>query len=357
MVVVLIALVLNAWPFWGYVHNDPLHPYVIPDAYYKLRDFLQSQHQNFRVFVAPASQYASYIWYNWSPESDTWNDVLPEVTSTAFVRALPQTGWQSNLVDSVYNALKYNDTRNVAKILQLMNVKYLLVRSDGLLVGNVTWQYDLDLNPSWVIQVIQHQETHMPLAVSFDGFFVLFEVPNYLPPVYASDGLIQVAGNESALTCLSNDSSLDFTRHVFVFRNESIPGFPDNETAYFSTYLRPSRPPTQPDILLNYTEIDPSLYEVTIRNARPTLVVLNVAYDPGWSAVAPSGEKLYHFVANGYANGFFLNHEGVTRLRISFAGQRFLVMGSGVTIATLVACASWLFLTTLRRRKRRFEKP
>ena len=120
-------------------------------------------------------------------------------------------------------------------------------------------------------------------------------------------------------------------------------------------------PDQQNSATVNYQEINPTQYTVHVNSSQPFYFVFSQSYDSGWVA-AINGVQIsdkYHFTANGYANGWFINKTGTFTVTLEFKPQNLFYAGAAISITTLSVCVTFLgknkiktiFKNTLRKIK------
>ena len=101
-----------------------------------------------------------------------------------------------------------------------------------------------------------------------------------------------------------------------------------------------AEPPT-----ITFQEINPTKYEVEVENAtQPFFLVFSESYDKGWVA-SIDGQQIpdqYHFTANGYANGWYINKTGTYTITLEFWPQKLFYVGSAISIVTLILCTLYV---------------
>ena len=94
----------------------------------------------------------------------------------------------------------------------------------------------------------------------------------------------------------------------------------------------------QNNATITYEEIDPTRYTVHVNSSQPFYLVFSESYDNGWVATI-NGQQIpnqYHFTANGYANGWYINKTGTYTITLEFTPQNLFYAGAAVSITTLI---------------------
>jgi hypothetical protein len=102
-----------------------------------------------------------------------------------------------------------------------------------------------------------------------------------------------------------------------------------------------------PAVVINYTKINPTKYEVKVTASKPFMLSFAVAYDPLWEAmVYKDGEKvevvksvpLYSVI-----NGFWIDETGDLEIEIRYKPQEWFVLGLWISGMTFIFCIGFLF--------------
>ena len=119
--------------------------------------------------------------------------------------------------------------------------------------------------------------------------------------------------------------------------------------------LSPNR---QSNSSITYQEINPTRYTVHVNSSNPFYLVFSESYDNGWIATV-NGHQIpdqYHFIANGYANGWYVNQTGTYTITLEFSPQKLFYIGSAISIATLAICTIYLSKNKLKLIYKKFLK-
>jgi hypothetical protein len=111
----------------------------------------------------------------------------------------------------------------------------------------------------------------------------------------------------------------------------------------------------QNNTTLNFTTVNPTLYKVKVSTNSPFVLVFDNSYAPMWKAYI-NGKEITPFEINSYANGYFINESGDYELTIEFIPQRYLVIGSLVSIIAAVIIVSIASFITLRTRFKKIQR-
>lgn len=95
---------------------------------------------------------------------------------------------------------------------------------------------------------------------------------------------------------------------------------------------------------LTYTKIDPTKYVVHVNASNPFSLVFSESYHKDWIAYI-NGQQIpneYHFLVNGYANGWCINKTGTYTITLEFWPQNLFYVGSAISIVTLILCTLYV---------------
>lgn len=105
------------------------------------------------------------------------------------------------------------------------------------------------------------------------------------------------------------------------------------------------------NVEVSYNRLNPTQYIVNVTTSAPFYLVFSDSYDKGWIA-SINGETIpnaYHFTANGYANGWYLNKTGTYSVNLQFAPQNYLYAGAAISILSLIIIILYLSRGTLKQ--------
>ncbi len=93
-------------------------------------------------------------------------------------------------------------------------------------------------------------------------------------------------------------------------------------------------PPSSQLKKLNYTQITPTEYEVTITTDEPFWLIFSESFNPLWRAYI-NNEEIEKVVAYSFMNGFYVDKTGDLVIQIYFTGQTYFSIGSLISISTV----------------------
>jgi len=114
-------------------------------------------------------------------------------------------------------------------------------------------------------------------------------------------------------------------------------------------------PPSTKKPTTTYEKINPTKYIVQVNSSEPFFLVFSESYHKDWVAYI-NGQKMpnqYHFMANGFANAWFVNKTGTFTIILEFWPQRLFHVGSAISVATIILCVLYISKNKLRMMYRR----
>jgi len=99
---------------------------------------------------------------------------------------------------------------------------------------------------------------------------------------------------------------------------------------------------SDPDVIPQ--KINPTTYIAHVNTTRPFFIMLSQTFHESWIALV-NGERVpdqYHFVANGYANAWYINKTGSYTITLEFWPQKLFYIGSAISLTAVVLCLTYL---------------
>ncbi len=96
---------------------------------------------------------------------------------------------------------------------------------------------------------------------------------------------------------------------------------------------------------LSFDKIDPTSYRVSVENATgPFFLVFSSTFDKNWVAYVDGWQTPaeYHFMANGYANAWYINKTGSYTITLEFWSQKLVYIGATISITTIIICVLFI---------------
>lgn len=368
------------FPFWtGQVFEKggmirPSWHVKVPDYYNDADLWLSEQNEVFRIFPLPLMDLFGTP-FNWEHGHGGGDP-------RQFIFNKPLLGSSNNLAQlaSSYLAqktLNAEEKRSVARMLGLLNVKYVLLSED------IKEDY-FNIEKTGLLNsksnIINEIFPGIKLKKSFGRLF-FYELSGdfLLPKIYAPESVINVAGNftygtNSQLISATMPAATSYNNNtgekaIFLLGDSSpkimdiFKRYKTNETRanYEGYYLRIRTAIGLPTPNLVFQRINPTKYRVTVKATEPFLLVFSENYNKNWNAymkpdkfsyynviggtaletfqMTPLNESL-HFKVNGYANAWWIEPEqnagNATEIIIEFATQKHFYLGFAVSILTFL---------------------
>jgi hypothetical protein len=332
IVVSLISLILiQNYPFFTgeVVHSGkgsfPSFHHKIPNYYYEAAEWINNQTGDFNIFSF-YGQDGGWVTYNWGG-----GDVYIGTDVDPFLMHKPIVHVANNTFTSyIYNALIQNSTSHIGKLLSLLNVKYLLLHGDAdpkfygcippkILKRNLLIQRDITLEKSFGKLEFYRNEHWASMHI------------------YATPNAILVPGNFNEMTkIIENDNFIPSESVLFLSKQLTSQqlSFIREEGAY--NHRAAPR--------VTYVKVNPTKYIVSVEASRPFYLVLSQSYHTYWRAYVNDVQvpEEYHFVANGYANAWYINKSGSYEVVLEFWPQKLFYAGVFASLITVVLCVLYL---------------
>lgn len=294
--VVLLVVGVYAWPLWTGAAYDTAGPTPsrrvnFPSSYLNAAAWLDAQAGSFNVVQIPYSTTNNLVSYDWDNGSSGFVGAFPLqlLTNRAFVYG---PGLPAQVVGGLVNG-----TLDDCSYLDLLNARYVVI--------------SMDANWAW----IENETT-------------------YLSPTPDQAG--------TWLATLSNCRLAQTFGQVLVFENLGwVPSLVrvSNDTLGFLT----DRPPVALDswnrsLSPAQEKLSPDRYAAQVTTAVPTVVFLNLAFDPHWELWV-DGVRMpnsAHFPAYSYMNAWYVNATGNLSMEFVYP-ESILDFGAILSFASLGA--------------------
>ena len=348
--VIFLVIGLYGFPLWtgavAYPGNDLLASsnYQIPEYYPAASAWLSSDTDDFRLFPMPYSK-AGYVAYTWPPGGYQG----PDLTESLLGKPLVAEPINSDLGVSIAHSIVSNSTDNAAKLLAFMNVKYIILHND------VNWKLIDNYNDQIMYSYItttQKNLTHTLNSMTGFSYCRSFGQLDFYLNTYWTPMKIYATSN--ALYCEDFEQLTESSEHNQFIPNQMVilpnthlnieqtPNPPTNSTITADPDLTSNNPITP--VLLTYEKLNPTLYNIYVNTSSPFFLVFSDSYDKDWVATV-DGHQLsdnYHFNANGFANGWYINKTGTYTIVLEFQPQKLFYTGVAISLTTLLVCTIYL---------------
>ena len=243
--------------------------------------------------------------------------------------------------------------------ISLSSIDYIAVRllskPETPIASDIWWIDDIRVVPGIALrqQYINKIRTFGKLA------FYEIDSERFLPRIYATNQFIFAKNLNWMINEIENDSFTPGDTIVFLSSQLDV-------NAITKLNNIKSDFPYKPNI--TFQNIDPTEYRIEVTNAStPYFLVFSESYHKDWVAYFGepnwiqtfSAERVldeYHFIANGYANAWYINKTGSYTITLEFWPQKLFYIGSAISITTLILCALYISKNKIRTIYKRYIK-
>ncbi len=346
LLITLLILGLYTWPsFTGAVIPTmqkirPSAQIEIPLEYYQVAEYLMYNNvdNQYKIIELP--------FQNSPLQSSLWSGGykgyvgFPIIRYMTFLPIISNTAGEIQY-DSVYRNFFHvieNEKLSplgISNLLRASNVKYIIVHED-------TNPFFEPSTKSYVeIEKKLESDTGIKL-LSQSGSLKLYEVKEPLPLIYVTSQLIIIKNDSNIEPFLAN-----------VFNNTS---YPKVTTADKIFQLEPIK--SDKEGVVKYERMSPVHYKVNIKNTTQQFyLIFNNFFDRGWKTYTiENGKEIQipkenHFIANGFANGWYINRTGDLELDIYYEPQKYYEIGIAISILTFIICIVFLMWSRQKESK------
>jgi len=200
------------------------------------------------------------------------------------------------------------------------------------------WIRSIEASPG-----LKVRNPHISTVASFDNLtFYKIEDEYFVDKIYTADKILGIVHHADIFEYLREENVT--VRGTIFLRETDLAGL-EKMGALGSTLLKPS---------IKFTETSPSTYKVDIINAtQPFFLVSSESYHPKWEAhvdgATISSER--HFLANGYANAWYIDKRGSYVITLEFAFERTVELGLIISTTGFAAVSALYGVRWLYKRK------
>jgi hypothetical protein len=330
------TLVIYVWPMWT---GDVIarEAYVEVPSYYREADaWISSQTGDFRILQLP--------FVRGDGIKLLWRHGYLGFEPSDLLFGKPVISRLSGTVGDPLLTLipELERTGDLWKIAAILNVKYIVLNKD------IDWAFmkTVGVNSPELIQRELEISGDVKFSKSF-GHLDFYELRNelFLPHVYASSRLA-VADDPRAMLEVIQDRSFNPANTVLLLRDRWAQVSFAGKVGSLSL--------DTPQVF--FARVDPTMYKVEVLDASgPFLLIFSETYSPLWKAYVDNNPipEESHFIANGYANGWYVSKPGTYKITVEFEPQRYVVYGVAVSLATFMACFCYFVSYHFHARKAR----
>jgi hypothetical protein len=338
-IISICFLILGAyvWPMWnGWVFTSSIKPannveigdYVsIPPYYKEANSWLTNQRGIFRLVVLPIDGIG--ITHNW-----TYGYAGVELSNQLLDVSSISASYGVLYIDDIVSKLEQTLLDNPAsfwKVMALLNAKYVMVRSD---IDHA----ERNMRAPQEIKQALLKTKYINYVRSFGKLdFYKLNDDCFLDRIYVTN---QFAFSKDVSTMLStdiqNESFMPGDCILFLRSQSNMNNMRLLDNLKTEGLHKPN---------ISFEKVDPTRYVVHVRDAKyPYFIVFSETYHPQWKAYV-NDEQVpdeYHFIANGYANSWYISKTGSYDIILEFWPQRLLYMGSAISMVTLAFCVIYI---------------
>lgn len=88
---------------------------------------------------------------------------------------------------------------------------------------------------------------------------------------------------------------------------------------------------------ISFYKLSPTKYKIQIKNAKnPFILYFSERFSPLWEIQYKDIKIKEHFMANGFANAWYLNKQGTYELNLTFKSQKIMLLGVIISLTTFI---------------------
>ncbi len=300
-----------------------LKPIHIPEEYYEVNKMIGDNVGDGGIFILPQEEWLTK--YKWAPYD--MPDFSRYIFDAPIIRDYPENRLANleavYLMTTAYDIINHGVNTELSHYLYFMNARYVLLHKD--------------IEP-YTRQVVPYDQLRMSLSrqpdiklIESNTYFDLYENSLFSNKIYSSTNLIsdnlKIDPNEP-----NNILDLEKTLNQADFFEKPVFNL-DRENQSLPEVSRINEAPT-----ISFKKVSPVSYKVDVENATSDYILTFLeSFSSGWEA-SINGKPLqdnYHFKANGYANGWFVNERGNYEVTIYYRPQRIFTYLFSLFLLTL----------------------
>jgi hypothetical protein len=224
----------------------------------------------------------------------------------------------------------------LAKILTLMNVKYIVLH------GDADWDYIKD-NPWWItpnsfedLQNALNSQEGIRLLKRIGDLYIYQN--NLWKPfhLYSTTRFFVGTGGIEQLPEVIRLANTSFSGSAFFLSNQL-----EQSKVDFINSLKLDEPS---NIQITVHKVNPTKFIINVNSSTSFFLVFSELYHKDWVAYVDGRQipNKYHFIANGYANAWYINKTGTYTITLEFWPQKLFYIGSAISITTLILCVAYI---------------
>lgn len=272
-----------------------------------------------RVLVYPL---ASILWCDGN--GSYWGNDILRFSGISTISTVHQVNFQneSNFISSLSSNTILSDY-NFANYMHKLGIKYLVIKKLACDVDTLSGNINDLRNQS---KQIEEKLNNLQFDRVLDNqYYSIFRIP----------------GQSGSLSIIDGSKNVSAEFNVTNNNNSSVGPISSNNTNKASSLLQSTG-----EVVNKYQKISSTEYNLDIVSDRkPFYLLFAESYDDGWKAFINEKEKLddkYHFVVDGFANGWYINRTGHFKVRLYFQPQKY--HDAGLTLYIMAICLSSIYL-------------
>jgi hypothetical protein len=374
-VVIFTCLILtNALPLLSGNLSNWLSPSTVPDSYFTAHDTLLTDSSDYKIIILPGPMWSTnFTWHN-SEIKDVFKVISPKPTIERFSPG----GFRSfEIICKTYDEISKENLSdaNKVKLLSLMNV------------GDIFVHKDTTPHATPILTTISSIYMDYPefSVYKIDNAYFLPHIYSVSTPILINGGIDEMFQVVTSDNFTTGDSVLFLSKDINQEQIQLI-----NE--YKSTVFIDENASE-----LIFQKINPTKYKVNVNASQPFFLIFSESYHPDWEAYidkpftfnkiianhtnvnvkeakhensftlsdisylfTKSQNGNNHFIANGYANAWYINPEEYGRgenftVTLYYKPQSYFYIGLIISGLTLIGCVGYLIWDLRKRGHKNIE--
>ena len=329
LIFVFSIILINVWPTFT---NNFIRPgdkkeksfhVKVPNYWGEANRWLHSFKEHFSLLELPKdSGYGTY--FNWRYGYDGINPSVFLLDVPIWGHSCFSNNYSDRLVDLIYDGLYEYKTDKLSILLGMMNIKYIHLRTD------MDWKSTKLTSPAFNRDALSFQK-FIRLERRF-GKKEFYENDKFLPLIYAAHNLKIIDRDPWSYNNLEFLDALEDKDYVaLIFQGQYNDKLLFQKINYHYKQGKLNDPPK-----INFTRVNPTKYIINITSNFPFCLVFSQSYHPNWVAYIQNEKVKFHFVVNGFANGYFVDKTGKFSIVLEFIPQRLEILFIFIAMSSIV---------------------
>jgi len=377
--ILFFSINIYAFPFWTgdifpeYGENSILKSarINIPNYYEELNQDINIQETEFRILGIPGNGKHTWVPYNWDYLGV---DPLYHYSNKSYLLA----NIYKNDIQNVLFEIEKNPNfiQIIIPLANYLNIKYVVLRNDV----DYTF-YKKITDPKKIKKQIETSEDF--IFVKSYGKLDLYEIESnfFKPKIYPSNNVLFIEGDLTKIPKMFYSNNFIEGNNVFFFSNQTD----KSQWEFLETYSKAENNYTP---IITIQKTNPTKYHIKLENAtQPFFLIFSESYHPQWNVyhekksfmfneiiaeynntgvkearhekIFTPGDIWYllakpisddkHFIANGYANAWYIDPKelGISEnftIVLYFKQQSYFYIGLIISGITFIGCLGYLVL-------------